>query len=141
MYQLVSIARRGAMMVSSRYHGIVTTMPAGVVSAGITMDERIRNLMRQRGQEHLFLEVDEPDLENRLGAVLDTLHRDGERIRAGIATTVVAHLKEMARMGVYFEEDVRKRYPDFPTRTGIHSWEEYLPPLPAELRALVEAHA
>jgi len=46
MYELVSILRACHMMVSSRYHGIVTSMPALVPSAGITMDERIRNLMR-----------------------------------------------------------------------------------------------
>jgi len=47
MYQLVSILRACHMMVSSRFHGIVTSMAGLVPSAGITMDERIRNLMRE----------------------------------------------------------------------------------------------
>jgi len=51
MYQLVSILRACHMMASSRYHGIVTSMPGLVPSAGITMDERIRNLMRERGHQ------------------------------------------------------------------------------------------
>ena len=51
MYQLVSILRAGHLMISSRYHGIVTSMPALVPSAGVTMDERIRNLMQERGHE------------------------------------------------------------------------------------------
>jgi hypothetical protein len=42
---------------------------------------------------------------------------------------------------VRLEEHVRQRYPDFPTRSGVHSWEEYLPPLSAPLRALVERHS
>ena len=66
MFQLVSILRCGSYMVSSRYHGIVTCMPSLVASAGVTMDERIRNLMRERGHEHLFLTVDDPDLEPKL---------------------------------------------------------------------------
>jgi polysaccharide pyruvyl transferase WcaK-like protein len=140
MYELVSIARTGRMMLSSRYHGVVTTMPALVASAGVTMDERIRNLMRQRGQPHLSLEVDDPDLEAKLVTTLEELDRDAEAIRDGIGRTVVAHLKEMARMGVYFEEDVRRRYPDFPTRTGVQPWQEYLPPLSAGLAALVERY-
>ena len=49
MYQMVSILRAGHLMISSRYHGIVTSMPALVPSAGVTMDERIRNLMQERG--------------------------------------------------------------------------------------------
>jgi len=140
MYQLVSIARRATWMVSSRYHGIVTTMPGGVVSAGITMDERIRNLMRQRGQEHLFLEVDDPDLEARLGQVLDTLARDADAIRDGIGRTVVEHLKEMARMGARFEEHVRSRHPGFPTRGGVRPWHDYLPPLSPTLHPLLERY-
>ena len=65
MYQLVSILRACRMMFSSRYHGIVTSMPALVPSAGITMDERIRNLMKDRGHTELLMHVDDPDLEAR----------------------------------------------------------------------------
>ena len=129
MYQLVSILRACHMMVSSRYHGIVTSMPALVPSAGITMDERIRNLMNERGHPDLLMNVDDPDLEARLLAALENLAREGEPIAAGIGRTVVRNLKVMARMGVYFEEEVQRRYPDFPTRRGEWSWEDYLPPM------------
>ena len=73
MYELVSILRACHMMASSRYHGIVTSMPALVPSAGITMDERIRNLMRERGHQELLMTVDDPDLEPKLLAALETL--------------------------------------------------------------------
>ncbi len=140
MYELVSMLRACHIMVSSRYHGIVTSMPALVPSAGITMDERIRNLMRERGHEHLLMNVDDPDLEPRLLTAMNTLCREGESIAAAIGKTVVRNLKIMARMGVYFEEEVQRRYPEFPTRRGEWSWEDYLPPLGAELQGLVEAY-
>ena len=73
MYELVSILRSCHMMASSRYHGIVTSMPALVPSAGITMDERIRNLMRERGHQELLMTVDDPDLEPKLLAALECL--------------------------------------------------------------------
>jgi polysaccharide pyruvyl transferase WcaK-like protein len=141
MYELVSILRSCQMMASSRYHGIVTSMPALVPSAGITMDERIRNLMRERGHQELLMTVDDPDLEPKLLAALETLATQGERIADGIARTVVKNLKLMARMGVYFEEEVQRRYPEFPTRQGEWSWEDYLPPLNASLRELVTAYS
>ncbi|MGA7909012.1 MAG: polysaccharide pyruvyl transferase family protein [Candidatus Sulfotelmatobacter sp.] len=141
MYELVSILRACHMMASSRYHGIVTSMPGLVPSAGITMDERIRNLMRERGHEHLLMNVDDPDLEGKLLTALEALSADGEAIASGIARTVVKNLKVMARMGVYFEEEVRRRYPEFPTRTGEWSWEDYLPPMNACLRELVAAYS
>ncbi len=140
IYELVSILRGCHMMVSSRYHGIVTSMPALVPSAGITMDERIRNLMRDRGHNELLMNVDDPDLEPRLLVAMNKLCRESESIAAAIGKTVVRNLKVMARMGVYFEEEVQRRYPDFPTRRGEWSWEDYLPPLGAELRGLVEAY-
>jgi polysaccharide pyruvyl transferase WcaK-like protein len=140
MYQMVSILRACRMIVSSRYHGIVTSMPALVASAGITMDERIRNLMNERGHRELLMNVDDPDLEARTLAAIEILDRDGERIADGIARSVVRNLKLMARMGVYFEEEVQRRYPEFPTRRGEWSWEEYLPPMSAGLKQLVAAY-
>jgi len=140
MYDLVSILRACRMMVSSRYHGIVTSMPALVASAGITMDERIRNLMNERGHQELLMNVDDPDLEARTLVALEILDREGERIADGIARTTVRNLKLMARMGVYFEEEVQRRYPEFPTRRGQWSWEDYLPPMSEGLRELVSAY-
>ncbi len=141
MYELVSILRSCHMMASSRYHGIVTCMPGLVPSAGITMDERIRNLMRERGHQDLLMQVDDPDLEEKLLVALNTLATQGERIADGIARTVVRNLKVMARMGVHFEEEVQRRYPEFPTRRGEWSWEDYLPPMNDSLRQLVAAYS
>ena len=140
MYQLVSILRACHMMASSRYHGIVTSMPALVPSAGITMDERIRNLMIERGHTDLLMGVEDADLEPRLLGALDTLSREGDRVADGIGRCVVNNLKVMARMGVYFEEEVQRRYPDFETRRGEWSWEDYLPPISNGLRELMERY-
>jgi len=46
----------------------------------------------------------------------------------------------MARMGVFLERAVHQRYPEFPVRSGVHSWEEYLPPLSGNLQRLVETY-
>src|SRR4029077_915520 len=138
MFQLVSILRAGSYMVSSRYHGMVTCMPSLVASAGVTMDERIRNLMRDRGHEHLFLTVDDADLEPKLLNIMETLVRESESVREGIGRTVVRNLKVMARMGTLLEDAVRHTYPEFPLRSGVLSWEEYLPPLSKTLVDLAE---
>src|SRR3984957_3177759 len=140
MFELVSILRTGSYMVSSRYHGIVTCMPSLVASAGVTMDERIRNLMRERGHEHLFLTVDDPDLETKLLQVMETLVSEADAVRDGIGRTVVRNLKVMARMGTYLEDAVRRTYPEFPLRQGVLSWESYLPPLSEDLLRLVERY-
>jgi polysaccharide pyruvyl transferase WcaK-like protein len=140
MFQLVSILRACTYMVSSRYHGIVTSMPAGVVSAGVTMDERIRNLMRERGHQQLLLTVEDLDLGPKLLQVMERLVADADPIRESIGRTVVSNLKGMARMAAFLEEEVRKTYPEFPLRKGVLSWEDNLPPLPEELTKLAEEY-
>ena len=140
MYQLVSILRQATYMVSSRYHGIVTSMPSLVVSAGVTMDERIRNLMRERGHNHLCVSVDDPDLGPKMLHLMESLVAEAEFIREGIGQTVVRNLKVMARMGVIFEDLMRRQYPEFPVHGGVRSWEEYLPPLSAGLARLAEKY-
>ena len=140
MFELVSILRAGSYMVSSRYHGIVTSMPSLVASAGVTMDERIRNLMRERGHQHLLLTVDDPELEAKLLEVMEALVKEAEGIREGIGRTVVRNLKVMARMGTFLENAVHRQYPDFPIRSGVLSWEDYLPPLGKPLLHLMDRY-
>jgi polysaccharide pyruvyl transferase WcaK-like protein len=140
MFQLVSILRECTYMVSSRYHGIVTCMPGMVASAGVTMDERIRNLMRERGHQHLLLNVDDPDLEPKLLQVMEKLVTEADSVREGIGQTVVRNLKVMARMGTFLEDAMRRTYPEFPLRSGVLSWEDYLPPLSNNLRQLAERY-
>jgi hypothetical protein len=116
-------------------------MPAGIPSAGVTMDERIRNLMRERGHEHLLMRVDDADLADRIVMALNALDSETDAIRDGMEGTVARNLQMMARMGTYFEEQVAKRYPEFPIRTGVLGWEKYLPPLSPNLVKLLETQS
>lgn len=141
MYEIVSILRVCDRMLSSRFHAIVSSMPGGVPSAGVTMDERIRNLMRERGHEHLLMKVDEPHLADRIVVALQSLDAEAEAIRDAMGRTVVRNLQMMSRMGVYLEEHVARQYPEFPIRTGVLGWKEYLPPLSPTLCGLLEKHA
>lgn len=140
MFQLVSILRCCHSLISSRYHAVVTSMPGLVPSAGVSMDERIRNLMCERDHSHLLVDVKDPELEPKLLDILETLHRDHEAIAEAIGRTVVKNLKRLARMGVLLERCVHEHYPEFPLRAGGRGWEEYLPPLGPDLLRLVEKH-
>ena len=101
------------------------------------MDERISNLMRERGHEHLLMRADEEGLGERITAALHALDAEAEEIREGIGQTVARNIQLMARMGVYFEEQVARRYPGFPIRKGVLGWEQYLPSLSPCLEQLM----
>src|SRR5579863_7092327 len=98
-------------------------MPAGIPSAGVTMDERIRNLLHERGHEHLLMRVDEPGLADKIVAALRALDSEAEEIPCAMERTVA------------------RRYPQFPVRKGVLSWEDYLPPLGPNLLKLLEKHS
>jgi len=140
MYEMVSMLRTCHMLLSSRYHAIVCSMPGLVASAGITMDERIANLMDDRGTPELALRVDQPALGRAVHTTLTKLHDDAEPLRAGIAETVVENLERMGRMGQVFVDHLRERHPGFPLQEelGLHGdpW-AHLPPLSEALHRLI----
>jgi polysaccharide pyruvyl transferase WcaK-like protein len=141
MYEIVSILRACDRLLSSRYHAIVTSMPALVPSAGVSMDERIGNLMRDRGHEDLLMAVEDPALDDKIVAALGALDDRSAEIREAIGSTVARNLPLMARMGIYLEEQVARRFPEFPLRSGVLGWEQYLPSLSPVLCRLLEKHS
>jgi hypothetical protein len=108
------------------------------------MDERIRNLMIDRGTPEMSLEVDQPDLAAAVTRSLEAMADDPQRFRVGIEQTVVRNLHVMGKMGVMLAGHVRDRLPRFPLRDGIGKggdpW-DHLPPLSPSLRELVQTHA
>ena len=143
MFSLVSALRHSRWLVSSRYHALVTSMPGGVVSAGVTMDERIRNLMADRGTPELALEVDDPQLASKLTVALNRLHADAPALRQGIEATVAKNLLRFGEMGRWLARHVQGQLPDFPLPdfAGTGSAEAHLPPLSPALRDLLARHA
>ncbi|MGB1274781.1 MAG: polysaccharide pyruvyl transferase family protein [Nannocystaceae bacterium] len=140
MYEFVSILRNCTMMVSSRFHAIVTSMPGLVASAGVTMDERIRNLMNDRKTPDLFLEVDDKDLGGRLETILERLYRDREQLKHTIGQAIPRQLELMGNMGIHFMDELCSVYPEFPRRDLPRTWQAHLPPLPPTVAGILERH-
>jgi polysaccharide pyruvyl transferase WcaK-like protein len=140
MYELVSAIRQARYMVTSRYHAAVTTMPAQVCSIGVTMDERLRNLMADRGTPDLCLEVDDPGLAEHMHDALVRVRDDEATLRDGIAACVIDNLERMGRMGMHFVDHLRQRHPNLPIdpRFGSHGepW-DHLPSLPPAVLGLL----
>jgi polysaccharide pyruvyl transferase WcaK-like protein len=141
MYDLVSVLRQSRVLLTSRFHAIVTSMPTLVSSGGITMDERIRNVMASRGHEDLYLECDDPDLEERSLALLRRLDREAERIGVEIARTIPGQLQLMGQMGIDFADEVARVYPQFPRPELPRTWSAHLPSLPEALYPIMEKYA
>lgn len=140
MHDLVSVLRRCALVASSRYHAVVNSMPAGVPSVGITMDERIRNLFVDRGHADLLMEVDAPDLGERLLTAMRAATAQADGIGAAVRAYVPRQIVKMGEMGMAFEDELLRVYPEFPRRQAPRGWEHYTPELSPMTQALLEAH-
>jgi len=144
MYEMVAVLRRCRWLVSSRYHAIVCSMPGGVASAGITMDERIRNLMVDRGTPELALEVEDPELGSKLLHTLRSLRDDEAAVVDGIERCVANNLVRMGQMGVDLVDHLRARHPELPIDPrfgGSGDPLDHLPPLNDDLRAVLQRHS
>lgn len=137
MYELVAILRQTRLLLSSRYHALVCSAPAGVPALGASMDERIANLLGDRGQGALCHPVDAVDLEERLGEGLLALCDDPQPVRAGILAALPRELEALGRMGITLEDELLRRYPELPLPRGPRQWRRYLPALTPELEALL----
>lgn len=140
MFDMVSVLRRCSAMISSRFHAVVTSMPGLVPSGGITMDERIRNLMNDRGHPELFLEVDEDNLGEKVYAMLRRLWDDGEQISDDIGRVIPKQFALMGQMGIDFMDEVQRVYPQFPRRDLPNDPMAHLPPLSPHLQGLMEKY-
>lgn len=141
MYDIVSLLRRSSLLVSSRFHAIVSTMPAQVPSIGISLDERIGNLMGQQGRQDLVLNVNDPNLEHSLRNAIRTIEAEREEVAKRTGRLVAAEVRKMGLMGMEFVEEIGRCLPDYERPRLPRSWEAHLPPLSPAITDLLEKYA
>lgn len=141
MDEMVAILHQASILVSSRFHAIVCSMSGLVPSAGITMDERILNLLTDRGDTDLLMQVDQDNLENILFETFLQLDQDREGIQKRIAQMIPRELQKMGHMGMDFSKEVQRVYPHIKPKINSNTWEDYLPALSKETQKILEQHA
>ena len=115
-YRMTSILRNLSLLITSRYHARVLSMNTGVPSIGISMDERIRNLMQESGHlQDYYLEVDDPDLKLKLGRAVDKIWADRKNVSGQILNCMPDYHDSMSKMGDFLVAFIHKNFPDFST--------------------------
>jgi polysaccharide pyruvyl transferase WcaK-like protein len=135
---IVGMLRAADLLLSSRFHAIVTSMQAGVPTVGISMDERINNLLGAGENDRRLLRADSPDLAAQVLPALRYAQAERESIGAAAQAFVAGQLRAMGEMGRRFADEVLRFYPDAKTPASNAGWDAYLPSMHPELHALLE---
>jgi len=140
-YELTSILRKLSLLITSRYHARVLSMPAGVPSCAVSMDERLRNLMMETGHlNDYYVETDDPDLKEKLPLMMEKLWEEREKVKDDIQRTIPEYLRRMALMGMEMKKFVSKNFPGLSLPPDSSNIFDYLPPLYPELKEVVEKY-
>jgi polysaccharide pyruvyl transferase WcaK-like protein len=140
MYQMVSVLHNCSFLVSSRFHALVTSMLGSVPSAGVTMDERITNLLNDRGHNNLLLSVTDDDLGARIWDTMAVLEQTSEKVVDDIRRFIPKQLSMLGQMGMDLEDEIASYYPEFPRRDVVRTWENYLPPSSPNVQSMLEQY-
>jgi len=129
-YQMMSVLHKLKLLISSRYHAVVLSMIGGIPSGGITMDERIRNIMEERGHlERLCVYVDDADLKTKVFNMMNDLWDNGDEISESINKSIPGYLEKMAYMGKIMKKYVKENFSGLNLPADPDNWKGYLPPL------------
>lgn len=138
-YQITALLRALSMLVTSRYHARVLSMPGGVPSIAVSMDERLHNIFQESGHlDDYYLKVDDPDLGTKLLAAMEKMWKNREKVSKEILQTIPQYLKKMADMGAAFRGFVKENFPQFPLPPEPKDWLGYHAPFYPELERLVK---
>ena len=77
-YQMLALLRTLSMLVTSRYHARVCSLPGGVPAIAVSMDERLFNIYQEAGQlADYYFTVEDPDLYEKLVPAMENCGKTG----------------------------------------------------------------
>lgn len=136
--ELVALLRRCGRLVSSRFHAVVTAMPAGVPAVALSMDERLGRLLGEGADAGgRLIATDDPLLAERLLAALRAIPAEREAHAAQARAVTAAAVRTMGAMGIRLLDHLRGHLPDLPVPDRPRRWDTHLPPLPRLIRAIL----
>jgi polysaccharide pyruvyl transferase WcaK-like protein len=139
-YQMTALLRNLSFLITSRYHARVLSMPAGVPSIAISMDERLYNLLAESNHlQDYYIDTDHPNLHTQLEQAMEKIWAQKEIVSRQILDTIPSYLIKLANMGMTFSKLVTENFPELPVPRTTDDWKNYLPPLNADLHQIINA--
>ncbi|HET7405135.1 MAG TPA: polysaccharide pyruvyl transferase family protein [Candidatus Bathyarchaeia archaeon] len=109
--QITSILRSLELLITSRYHAGVLSLPSQVPQTAIGHDMRIRDLYADLGIPDLFVDHDDPDRFAALRKNVEALFSDSDEIRGKLSKGYDAYVEREKRNPILLREFLESHYP------------------------------
>ncbi len=116
--QIGAILRQLSLLITTRYHAMVLSMPGSVPFIGLSRDERIRGVMRETGlyeQYYVDYRTEElgKTLRDKICAIMDDPD-ECERVKKVIDAHLPYYFAQMSLLGLDIRSLVSECFPGFP---------------------------
>ena len=131
----VHLLRLSHVVLSSRFHALLLAIPGGAIPLGISIDERITNLLTDLGHPELIFQADDLHLTEKILFQLQQV--DSALMRNKARLFVKKHLKLIGEMGIALADEIRRFHPEMKTDELPRCWQSYLPSLSPNLTRVI----
>jgi polysaccharide pyruvyl transferase WcaK-like protein len=137
--EIASILRNLTLLLTTRYHAMLLSMPGLVPFIGLSRDERIRGVMTETGlYDDYYADYSRDDLADLLREKVSQLierEDEQERVKKIIRKWLPYYFAQMAHLGLDIRKIVKESFPELKIKDLDESDPEQLAPfIPPELR-------
>jgi len=116
--QMAAFLRELHLLMTTRYHAMVLSMPGKVPFVGVSRDERIKGVMGECDLEReYYVDFRTPDLARVVERKVERLLDDADerkRVRKVINDNLPYYFAQMAMLGLDLRNMIREEFPGFP---------------------------
>ena len=138
---VVALLRRSDLVISSRYHAILTAIPGLTPAIGVFHDERISNLLGELGRPDLGVPVGASDLGDQVTAAIAAAEADPDGLRQAQGRLVAEQVRRIGVSGRQAAVEVGRVYPGFHAADTTSGWNRFVPPVDTVVEELLERYA
>jgi|GEM_PF-536808 len=137
--EIAALLRSLTILLTTRYHGMLLSMPGCVPFIGLSRDERIRGVMKETGlYDDYYLDYKDPEFAQKLKdktARMMESEAERKRVSGVVRKNLPYYFAQMALLGLDIRKIIKKYYPRFePVALNEDDPTKMIPFTPPELK-------
>jgi polysaccharide pyruvyl transferase WcaK-like protein len=110
-YEMKELIISLSTLITSVYNGVVLSIDGKVPLIGVSIDEKLKNIFREIGQDEMFyFQADDPDLDDNLYKGLRNIKSNDDFIYRELLNSLDYFNKKLEQMGFFLQEHLKLRF-------------------------------